>query len=147
LLENVRIARCLPSAAFKTNFFVALVILGNFGGGVCLRAGMREAGPISVPLIFSRIDGFLNVWTVLGALLMALGMFSELALFSWADLSYILPVTSVIYILTALSGWCFLHESISAAHWAGILLISGGAALVARTPACRQKMQAAGIDT
>lgn len=133
------------SSTFKTNLFVALVIFGNFAGTVALRAGMREGGQLQATLTFSALLPYLNSWTILGALLMALGMLSELALFSWADLSYVLPVTSIVYILTAFSGWWFLHESISAAHWAGIGLISVGAGLVTRTPACRERLSAAGV--
>ncbi len=66
---------------------------------------------------------------------MALALLSEITLLSWADLSYVLPLTSIVYVLTACCGWCFLHESISAVRWTGIGLISLGAALVARTSA------------
>jgi drug/metabolite transporter (DMT)-like permease len=132
------------SSTFKTHWFVALVIFGNFAGTVVLRAGMREGGHLPAALTLASLAPFLNPWTILGTLLMALGMLAEMALVSWADLSYVLPVTSIVYVLAAFSGWCFLHESISAAHWAGIGLISMGAGLVTRTPACRQQILAAG---
>jgi uncharacterized membrane protein len=53
-----------------------------------------------------------------------------MALLSWADLSYVLPVTSVGYVLVAVIGRVFLHESISVTRWAGIVLIMAGVALV-----------------
>ena len=53
-----------------------------------------------------------------------------MALLSWADLSYVLPVTSVGYVLVALVGRFFLNEQISAQRWAGIVLIMAGVALV-----------------
>jgi len=91
----------------------------------------------------ARLPALLNPWLILGVALMALGMLSEMALVSWADLSFVLPVTSVTYILTAFSGACFLHESISIVHWAGIVLISVGAAFVTCTPAGHRHFQGA----
>ena len=127
----------------KTNIFVGLVILGNFLGAVLLRAGMCEVCRGSGGWTLARLPALLNPWLILGVALMALGMVSEMALVSWADLTFVLPVTSVTYILTAFSGACFLHESISAVHWAGIVLISVGAAFVTRTPACHRQTQIA----
>jgi uncharacterized membrane protein len=54
-------------------------------------------------------------------------------LLSWADLSYVLPITSVGYVLTAISGRLLLGEQISAARWTGVTLIMAGVVLVGRT--------------
>jgi uncharacterized membrane protein len=53
-----------------------------------------------------------------------------MALLSWADLSYVLPVTSVGYVLVALVGRVLLNEQITSKRWAGIVLIMAGVALV-----------------
>ena len=42
-----------------------------------------------------------------------------MALLSWADLSYVLPVTSVGYVLVALAGRSLLHETDHCRRWAG----------------------------
>jgi uncharacterized membrane protein len=60
-------------------------------------------------------------------------MLSRMALLSWADLSYVLPVTSIGYVLTAIAGRVFLNEDISAIRWAGTLFIVAGTALVGLT--------------
>jgi uncharacterized membrane protein len=57
-------------------------------------------------------------------------MLSRMALLSWADLSYVLPVTSIGYVLVALAGKVLLDERISVTRWAGIALIMAGVALV-----------------
>jgi uncharacterized membrane protein len=56
-----------------------------------------------------------------------------MSLLSVADLSFVLPVTSAGYVISTLLGWLFLHESVSGSRWAGAVLISLGAALVAST--------------
>ena len=45
--------------------------------------------------------------------LLILWLLSRMTLLSWADLSYVLPVTSIGYVLVALAGELFLHEAIS----------------------------------
>ena len=42
-------------------------------------------------------------------------------------------VTSIGYVLSALAGWLFLHESISLPRAMGIALITAGSMLVGRT--------------
>jgi drug/metabolite transporter (DMT)-like permease len=74
-----------------------------------------------------------NPWVALGVTLLILWLLSHMALLSWADLSYVLPVTSVGYVLAAVVGRVFLHEQISWVRWAGILFIMLGVWMVART--------------
>jgi len=95
--------------------------------------GMRQVGRLVTfsPLPYMR--AVFNPWVVLGISLLILWLFSHMTLLSWADLSYVLPVTSIGYVLSALAGRLFLHEEISGWRWAGILLIMSGVALVART--------------
>jgi len=65
--------------------------------------------------------------------LLIVWLLSHMALLSWADLSYVLPVTSVAYVLVALVGRFVLHEHVSLTRWAGIALIMIGVMLVGRT--------------
>ena len=60
-------------------------------------------------------------------------LISQLSLLSWADLTYVLPVTSVSYILLTVLAVVSLNEHVSAAHWSGICLIVLGVVLVGRT--------------
>jgi len=56
-----------------------------------------------------------------------------LTLLSRADVSQILPMTALDYIVVALLAQVFLAEPVTGARWAGILLIVTGVALVSRT--------------
>jgi uncharacterized membrane protein len=56
-----------------------------------------------------------------------------MALLSWADLSYVIPVTSVGFVLNAVMGAVFLNETITPLRWVGTLCIVGGTVLVGLT--------------
>jgi len=51
-------------------------------------------------------------------------------LLSVSDVSYIIPLTSIGYVLTPISAFFFLGEGIPAVRWIGILLVCAGVVLV-----------------
>ena len=53
-----------------------------------------------------------------------------MALLSWADLTFVLPVTAIGYVLSTAAGMVLFREHVSAERWAGALLVTAGAALV-----------------
>ena len=118
---------------YKTRFFTLLVVLTSVCGNFSLSWGMRQVGRLLTVSPLAYMRAVFNPWVALGISLLILWLFSHMALLSWADLSYVLPVTSIGYVLSALAGKLFLHEAISRWRWAGILLIVAGVALVART--------------
>ncbi len=119
--------------ATKTRVFTGLVILTNVLGDSSLRVGLRQVGSLVAKPPLAYLAALFNPWVATGVGLLILWMLSHMLLLSWADLSYVLPVTSIGYALVALSGKVFLHEDVSLARWAGILLIVSGVVLVGRT--------------
>lgn len=117
----------------KTRVVTAVVILSNVLGDSILRFGMQQVGSMVAKPPTAYILALFNPWVALGVSLLILWMLSHMALLSWADLSYVLPVTSVGYALVALSGRIFLHEVVSFPRWVGICLIVCGVLLVGRT--------------
>ena len=117
----------------KTRFFTLLVILSNVFGNFSLSWGLRQVGRLLTVAPLAYVRALFNPWVALGVSLLILWLLSHMALLSWADLSYVLPVTSIGYVLVALVGRLFLHEAITNWRWAGILLIVIGVSLVART--------------
>ena len=65
--------------------------------------------------------------------LLILWLLSRMALLSWADLSYVLPVTSIGYVITAILGKYFFGEQITWQRWLGTLAIMLGMILVGLT--------------
>lgn len=117
----------------KTRVVTGVVILSNVLGDSILRAGLQQVGSLVSQPPLAYIAALFNPLVALGVSLLILWMLSHMALLSWADLSYVLPVTSIGYALVALAGRVFLHEFVSLSRWAGILLIVSGVFLVGRT--------------
>ena len=116
------------SLRIKTWLFTAIVVLSNAFGDFFMKRGLPDTSRLSTPLEY--VTMLFQPWVTLGVLLLVVWQLSRMALLSWADLSYVLPVTSIGYVIVALIGRVFLNEAISPTRWAGILLIMAGVALV-----------------
>ncbi len=119
----------------KNRIFIALVVVSNTIGTVMLGHGMSQMPDFAADGGFRYIVSFLtNFWIVVGIALLIVWMVAQLSMFTWADLSYVMPVTASYYVLTALASHFFLAERISLTRWAGIVVISLGVVLVSETP-------------
>jgi len=110
----------------KTWICAVVVICANVFGNFFLKLGM----PAELPTPLAYITVLFRPTVALGVALLILWLLSRMALLSWADLSYVLPVTSIGYVLVAIVGRVLLNEQITSRRWAGILLIMAGVALV-----------------
>jgi len=122
-----------PRPQLKTRIFTTLVVLSNVLGNFSLTVGMRRVGRLLTLSPWPYIEALFNPWVALGVTLLIVWLLSQMTLLSWADLSYVLPMTSVGYVLVALVGRFFLHEEITPERWIGIALIMAGVAVVGRT--------------
>lgn len=93
-----------------------------------MKRGLPDSARLVTPLDY--LGMLFQPWVALGVALLILWQLSRLTLLSWADLSYVLPVTSVGYVVVALIGKLLLSEAITPRRWAGIVLIMAGVALV-----------------
>jgi drug/metabolite transporter (DMT)-like permease len=75
-----------------------------------------------------------NPWVLVGVLLLLVFFTAHAIVLSWADLSYVLLVTAIGYVLVAVLSRQFLGESISTLRWAGTIVITAGVMLVGSTP-------------
>lgn len=110
-------------------FFLALRAVGNSA----MAWGMKQVPErMSInPAIYLR--AMLNPFVALGIAALILALLTRIALFSLADLSFVLPVTAVGYVIAVFIGKVFLRETVSGQRWLGTLLIFAGAALVGST--------------
>jgi drug/metabolite transporter (DMT)-like permease len=109
--------------------FLALRAFGNLAlawGTKHLSQGL-SANPLSYGL------AMLNPFVTLAIAMLILALLVRMALLSVADLSFVLPMTAVGYVIAAVFGKLFLHEEVSVQRWLGVILIFAGAALVGST--------------
>lgn len=103
-------------------------------GVVFLSEGLKEIGEVKslrtseLARIVRR--GATNPKILLGVLLETIFFVFLLVLLKRNDVSLIWPLTSLGFVLTALSAKFILHEQVTATRWCGVLLIVAGAALV-----------------
>lgn len=138
--------RTKSNLRLKNRTFIVLVILSNTFGNCLLAIGMRHMpdfmGTPFLPYLAALLS---NPWILSGTALLTLWMISQLSMFTWADLSYVLPVTASGYIVTAILGKWLLGEQITAMRWGGTVLITFGSMIVSRTPV-RTKPELRGRD-
>lgn len=112
---------------------LGVMIFGAIGDSL-LSVGMKGVGSISLHHLTSIIFVITNPWVALGILFL-IGFFAAyMTALSWADLTYVLPATSLGYVLIALIARFFLHEQVTPLRWLGILLISSGVGFVTQGP-------------
>jgi uncharacterized membrane protein len=126
---------CRRPPTVKTALFIATAVIANSFGNLLLALGMDRMPAFTsdgVPhYAFTLVA---NPFVLPGALLSAVYTLAQLSLFSWADLSYVIPCTAASYVLTTALSKLVMHEHVAAARWAGVLLICVGVIIVARTP-------------
>jgi drug/metabolite transporter (DMT)-like permease len=114
---------------------LGVVTLTSAFGDTSLAVGMKRLGPISLAHPGALLSALHAPWVMVGVLLL-LGFFaSYLTALSWADLTFVLPATSLAYVAVAFLSKFWLHEQISIARWFGIALITAGVGFVTQGPA------------
>ena len=121
----------------KTLLLVVVAVVLGGTGHVLLSKGIRPVGDLT-EAPSSRLGGMVgralsSPWVLAGVALQATFFFTYLTLLSRADVSQLLPMTALDYIVVALLAQWVLGEIITPARWAGIGLIVIGVALVSRT--------------
>jgi drug/metabolite transporter (DMT)-like permease len=114
---------------------LGLVTLASAFGDISLAIGMKRIGPVSLSHPGALLSALRTPWISGGILLLLVFFASYLTALSWADLTFVLPATSLAYVGLALLSKFWLHEQISAARWLGVVLITAGVGFVTQGPA------------
>lgn len=134
----------------RTFIVLFIAICAQTIGDVFLTKGMRSIGEVNtlnpVELLQIGVQVFTNplVWLGIFNLTIFFGLY--LVALSWADLSFVLPVTAFGYILNALMSWQLLGERVSPVRWIGTITIFLGVAVVSRTEQRTTKGEGAGTQ-
>src|SRR2546423_13961672 len=95
---------------------------------------MKQVGNISLKNFPDLLLAITNPWVGLGIVFLCGFFASYMIALSWADLTYVLPASSLGYVLLALIARFALHERISLMRWLGIALVSAGVGFVTSGP-------------
>src|SRR5271163_5293071 len=95
---------------------------------------MKQTGNISLHHLQSLIFAIAHPWVAAGILFLLAFFAAYTSALSWADLTYVLPATSLGYVILALVARFVLHEHVSPLRWLGIALITGGVGFIAGGP-------------
>ena len=100
----------------------------GLGGSYLIRAAIVDVGGFRLGATarrqLRRLLGEWRFWS--GGALIALVLLVSLELYSSEELSKVVPLYSLSYVLIALIGQVFLHEQVTLQRWAGILTIVAG---------------------
>ena len=114
---------------------LGLLIVGSTGGEIAITHGMKATGeperlrPRELSKFLAR--ALRNGWFWVGAPLMALAFYALLVLLSWEPISLVIPASALSYVVGTFGAKYVLGEDVSAARWAGVVLVCLGVALVA----------------
>jgi drug/metabolite transporter (DMT)-like permease len=113
--------------------FFFIVVAGT-GGELCVSRAMKSIGEVH-DFSPKSIIGFVLrsmrlTWMWLGIALMSLGFFSLLAILSFQEVSFVVPVSALSYAAGAFGAKAFLGERISRNRWVGIAVVCIGVTIV-----------------
>ena len=113
--------------------FVLIIVVGT-SGELCLGRAMKQTGELerlhpghAASLLWRALQ---VKWLWIGIAMMAVAFFSLLLLLSFEQVSFVVPVTALNYLVGAVGGILFLKERVSRQRWSGILLVCIGATIV-----------------
>jgi drug/metabolite transporter (DMT)-like permease len=120
---------------FAIGLVLVCVVFGALGQ-ISMKTGMRQVQQINSfsdlldPSTIKEI--FSNVYVMGGLILYMVSAFLWLGALSTLNVSYMYPLLSLAYVVTAVFAVAFLGEVINLAQWAGIALVVIGCVLISR---------------
>lgn len=119
---------------FRRYLVLAAVTLTSSCGDTFLSRGMKSLGPVSLHHPSELIHAIFSPWIAAGIVLLCGFFASYLTALSWADLTYVLPASSLGYVIMTFLARTWLHEQVSPVRWLGVLFITAGVGFVTRGP-------------
>jgi drug/metabolite transporter (DMT)-like permease len=126
-----------PELALKTYMTLGVMVIVGPAGNALLSAGMRRVAapaPWTAASLAGAAARAVNsgaIW--LGLACLVVYVMAEMMVLSWADYSYVQPVSAASYPVVALLGYAVLREDISPTRWLGVAVICLGVLFIGRT--------------
>jgi uncharacterized membrane protein len=110
------------------------VVLAGAAGDVSVARAMKAVGEVTSfrPAALLRVAGRAarNLFLWMGVFWKTVAFFAFLALLDTAELSWVVPATSVSFVLETFAAKYFLREQVTATRWAGALCICLGVGML-----------------
>lgn len=113
---------------------LAAVTITSSLGDTFLSKGMKSLGPVSLHHPMQLVHAIFSPWVASGILLLCGFFASYLTSLSWADLTWVLPASSLGYVIMTVLARFWLHEHVDTVRWLGVLFITAGVGFVTRGP-------------
>lgn len=124
----------------KLVFALILVLICIFAGAagqILWKKGMSSLDEINSAKDFAQAKTMFNIFTntyiLLGMLFYGLALILWLGAMSTLEISFMYPLLSLGYVVTAVLAFTFLGEQVSSLRWLGIALVVVGCFLITRS--------------
>jgi drug/metabolite transporter (DMT)-like permease len=118
----------------RTFVLFFLIVASGTGGELCVSRAMRGMGEVHdfrpQSILRFVLKGFQLPWMWVGITMMSVGFFSLLAILSFRDVSFVVPVSALSYAAGAFGARTFLGERIGRNRWLGIAVVCIGVTIV-----------------
>lgn len=125
---SVTVGDLLMSQAMRRLGPLRLPALESWWSGKLGTAQALSGLPSEVYRLLWAIFSQLQVWLAIGCMLLFLLLW--MVSLSWADLTFVMPLTALTYVLNAILVGPVLGEVVSPTRWVGTVFIALGVALV-----------------
>lgn len=118
----------------KTVVIIVIATLCAAVGEAFIAKGMKQMGDASMLGFWKSIPHFANPWVIAGVVLTTVFFVLFSWSLSWADLSYVQPLTALSFVFGVLIARLWLGETVHWWRWLGVAVIIVGVSLVAYDP-------------
>lgn len=113
--------------------FFFVIVVGTTGE-LCVTRAMKTIGEVKdfTPRGLLGVAGraVCVPWMWIGFAMMGTAYFALLGMLARANVSFVIPMTALGYVVGALGGRWFLGETVSRRRWTGVLLVCAGVVLI-----------------
>ncbi len=117
----------------ETVLFFLIVVAGT-AGELSVSRAMKSVGEVHdfrpKSILRFVLQSFRLRWMWVGTALMSLAFFSLLAILSFRQVSFVVPISALSYVAGAFGAKLFLRERISRNRWIGIAIVCLGVTIV-----------------
>jgi uncharacterized membrane protein len=111
-----------------------VIVVAGTAGELCVSRAMKSIGEVHdfrpKSILRFVVYSLRLPWMWLGIAMMSLGFFSLLAILSFQEVSFVVPVSALSYAAGAFGAKTFLGERINRNRWVGIAVVCIGVTIV-----------------